>query len=33
MDPKSVLSLVGDAAVEPLATEVKSRLERVLATL
>ena len=29
MDPESVLSLVGDPAVEPLAKEVKSRLERV----
>jgi uncharacterized protein (DUF302 family) len=33
MDPQSVLSLVGDPAVEPLAAEVKSRLERVLAAL
>jgi uncharacterized protein (DUF302 family) len=33
MDPQSVLSLVDDPAVEPLAAEVKSRLERVLAAL
>lgn len=33
MDPESVLSLVGDPAVEPLAAEVKSRLERVLDAL
>jgi uncharacterized protein (DUF302 family) len=33
MDPKSVLSLVGDPEVEPLAGEVRSRLERVLAML
>jgi len=33
MDPKSVLSLVDDPRVEPLAGEVKSRLERVLAAL
>lgn len=30
MDPKSVLSLVDNAGVEPLAAEVKARLERVL---
>jgi uncharacterized protein (DUF302 family) len=29
MDPESVLSLVGDPAVKPLASEVKQRLERV----
>ena len=33
MDPESVLSLVGDPAVEPLASEVKARLQRVLAAL
>lgn len=33
MDPQSVLSLVGDPAVEPLAAEVKAKLERVLAAL
>jgi uncharacterized protein (DUF302 family) len=33
MDPKSVLSLVDHPGVEPLAGEVKARLERVLATL
>jgi uncharacterized protein (DUF302 family) len=33
MDPQSVLSLVGDPRVEPLAGEVKARLERVLAAL
>ena len=33
MDPKSVLSLVDNPEVEPLAGEVKSRLERVLAAL
>lgn len=33
MDPQRVLSLVDDPAVEPLAAEVKSRLERVLAAL
>ena len=33
MDPQSVLSLVDDPRVEPLASEVKSRLERVLAAL
>jgi len=30
MDPESVLSLVDDPGVKPLATEVKTRLERVL---
>lgn len=33
MDPESVLSLVDHDAVEPLAGEVKSRLQRVLAAL
>lgn len=33
MDPESVLSLVNDPGVEPLATEVKGRLQRVLAAL
>ena len=33
MDPKSVLSLVDNPGVEPLANEVKSRLKRVLAAL
>jgi len=33
MDPQSVLSLVDDPAVEPLAKEVRSRLERVMAAL
>ncbi len=33
MDPQSVLSLVDDPGVEPLAAEVKTRLERVLAAL
>jgi uncharacterized protein (DUF302 family) len=33
MDPKSVLSLVDDPGVEPLAGEVKARLERVLEAL
>jgi len=33
MDPQSVLSLVNDPGVEPLAAEVKSRLQRVLAAL
>ena len=33
MDPQSVLSLVDHPDVEPLAGEVKSRLERVLAAL
>ncbi len=30
MDPQAVMSLVEDARVEPLADEVKARLERVL---
>ena len=29
MDPQAVLGLVGDDAINPLATEVKARLERV----
>ncbi|MDH3533592.1 MAG: DUF302 domain-containing protein [Gammaproteobacteria bacterium] len=33
MDPQSVLSLVGDAGIEPLASEVKSKLQRVMAAL
>ena len=33
MDPQSVLSLVNDPGVEPLAAEVKGRLQRVLAAL
>ena len=33
MDPESVLSLVKDAAVAPLAADVKGRLQRVLETL
>ena len=33
MDPQSGLSLVGDAGVEPLAAEVKSKLQRVMAAL
>lgn len=33
MDPEAVLSLVGDSQVEPLAREVKLRLERVMAAL
>jgi uncharacterized protein (DUF302 family) len=33
MDPKSVLSLVDHPGVEPLAGEVKTKLERVLAAL
>lgn len=33
MDPKSVLALVDDPGVEPLAAEVKARLERVLELL
>lgn len=33
MDPQSVLSLVDDPGVAPLASEVKARLERVLAGL
>lgn len=33
MDPQSVLSLVDDPAVEPMAIEVKSRLENVMGAL
>ena len=33
MDPEAVMSLVGDARVEPLAAEVKGRLEQVMAAL
>ena len=33
MDPQSVLSLVNDPGVEPLAADVKGRLQRVLAAL
>jgi uncharacterized protein (DUF302 family) len=33
MDPVSVMSLVNDPGVEPLANEVRGRLERVLAAL
>jgi len=33
MDPQSVLSLVNDPGVEPLAAEVKGRLQRVLAAV
>lgn len=33
MDPKSVLSLVDDPGVAPLADEVKAKLQRVLAAL
>jgi uncharacterized protein (DUF302 family) len=33
MDPVSVLSLVDDPGVEPLARDVRERLERVLAAL
>jgi uncharacterized protein (DUF302 family) len=33
MDPQSVLSLVNDAGVEPLAVEVKEKLLRVLAAV
>ena len=33
MDPESVLSLVKDPGVAPLASDVKSRLQRVLKTL
>ena len=33
MDPESVLSLVNDPGVQPLAADVKSRLQRVLAAL
>ena len=33
MDPRSVLELTGNRAIEPIAAEVRSRLERVLAAL
>jgi uncharacterized protein (DUF302 family) len=33
MDPVSVMSLVNDPGVEPLANDVRTRLERVLAAL
>ena len=33
MDPVSVMSLVGDPGVEPLANEVKGRLQRVMDAL
>jgi uncharacterized protein (DUF302 family) len=33
MDPVSVMSLVNDPGVEPLAKDVRTRLERVLAAL
>jgi len=33
MDPESVLSLVQDPGVKPLASEVKERLQRVLSAL
>ena len=33
MDPEAVMSLVGDPGVEPLAADVKGRLERVMAAL
>ena len=33
MDPESVMSLVGDPGVEPLAADVKGRLQKVLAAL
>ena len=33
MDPESVLALVNDPGVTPLASEVKGRLQRVLAAL
>ena len=33
MDPQSVLSLVNDPGVEPLAAEVKGKLQQVLAAL
>lgn len=33
MDPESVLALVDHPGIKPLATEVKARLERVLAAL
>ena len=33
MDPEAVMALVGDAGVEPLAADVKGRLEKVMAEL
>jgi len=33
MDPQSVLSLVNDPGVEPLAAEVKGRLQKVMSAL
>jgi uncharacterized protein (DUF302 family) len=33
MDPEAVMALVGDPGVEPLAADVKARLERVMAAL
>lgn len=33
MDPEAVMGLVGNPGVEPLASDVKERLERVLAAL
>ena len=33
MDPEAVMSLVDDPSVEPLAAEVKGRLERVMGAL
>ena len=33
MDPEAVMSLVDDNRVEPLAADVKSRLQRVMAAL
>ena len=33
MDPQSVMSLVGDPGVEPLAADVKARLQQVMAAL
>jgi hypothetical protein len=33
MDPEAVMSLVEDPGVEPLASDVKSRLERVMAAV
>ena len=33
MDPETVMGLVGDPGVEPLATDVKARLQQVMAAL
>lgn len=33
MDPESVMGLVGDPGVEPLAADVKARLQQVMAAL